>query len=415
MAAELFYLVAVAALVAALVRAWRLRTARNRSAGGAHVLLLVALGVTFAVMATPSQAWVNRWVPDLFKLVGNCGSAVAVFSAQALMLFTAYSRAEAVARLRLRLAGLLVVVAVLVVAFFWPHPVPLTGSFDASLAVDPALAVYTVVYAVWLGVGTADVTGLVWRFSAHTTRYLRAGLRLIALSGVVGVAYAAAKIAIVVQHVVTGSRQGAGDQAGVCHAAFDSPACAVAVGIPTVAVLGLVVGVLLASAAARLEGVHRWVGQHRAYRQLAPLWRHLYEAMPEIARLVGEDQPGWPRDIGWRLTRRLVQVRDGLLLLAPYRDPAVGREAWAAAERAGLSGLDRDAVVEAAHLTAALHAHRTGRPAPTEAPDPPPGPHADFDAETAWLRKVSRALTHSAVAAAYDHPRPARETGDRPT
>src|SRR5438067_1912511 len=146
MAAILFYVVATAALAAALVRARRAAANGSTPASNAYVALLTALGITFAVMATPSQAWVNRFAPDLFKLVGNCSSLIAAFFGEALILYTSYTHERAAMKLRLRLAGLLAVVGVLVVTFFWSHPVTLTGSFDAYLAIDPTLVVYTVAY-----------------------------------------------------------------------------------------------------------------------------------------------------------------------------------------------------------------------------------------------------------------------------
>lgn len=414
MAAILFYLVAAAVSVAAVVRAGRVRSSDNKPASRAYVVLLAALGVTFAVMATPSQAWVNRFVPDLFKLVGNCSSLVAAFGAQTLTLRTSFPSERAVVKVRLRLVGLLVVLSVLVVMFFWPHPVTLTGSFDAYLAADPTLAVYTLAYSLYIGAATGDIAVMSWRFSRHAARYLRAGLRVIALAGVVGTCYAATKIAIVVQHVATGSRQGAGDQSGVCHAPFGSPACAVAVGIPGVTVLVLVLGVLLAGGATRLDRLHRRVDQYRAYRRLEALWHHLDEALPEIVRMPGEPRrPAVPRDIQWHLARRLVQIRDGLLLLAPYRSPEVATEAHAAAQRAGLADTERDAVVEAAQIAAALQARAAGISTPTDAPAPPRERLGDLESETAWLQRVSRAFAQSPIVAAYRTPPPVREPRDR--
>ena len=412
MAAILFYVVATAALAAAFVRARRAAANGSTPASNAYVALLTALGVTFAVMATPSQAWVNRFVPDLFKLVGNCSSLIAAFFGEALILYTSYTRERARMKLRLRLVGLLAVLGVLVVAFFWPHPVTLTGSFDAYLAIDPTLVVYTLAYSLFVGAAAGDIAIMSWRFSRHTARYLRAGLRVIAVAGVGGVIYAAAKIAIVVEHVATDSRQGAGDEAGVCHATFDSPACAVVVGIPGATVLALVIGVLLASGATRMDRIHRRGGQLRAYRRIEPLWSHLHDAFPEIARMPDEPHAITElRGIEWHLARRLVQIRDGLLLLAPHRNPAIANEVRTAARQAGAG--DLDAVVEAAEIAAALKA-RAARTAPVldppDPPDPPRGHLGDIDAEIEWLQRVSRAFTRSPFVAPYRSPFVGKET-----
>lgn len=403
MAATLFYAVAIAALTAAVVRARRADASGGTPALRAYVALLTALGLTFAVMATPSQAWVNRFVPDLFKLMGNCFSLIAVFCGEALILHTSYPGERATMMLRFRLAVLLAVLGVLAVMFFWPHPVTLVGSFDAYLAIDPTLVVYTLAYSLFVGAASGDIAIMTWRFSRHTARYLRAGLRVIAMAGVGGVIYAAAKMAIVIEHLVTNSSEGAGDEAGVCHAPFGSPACAVVVGIPGAAVLALVIGVLLASGATHLDSVHRRVDQFRAYRRIEPLWRHLHDAFPEISRMPNEPRVITElRGVEWRLVQRLVQTRDGLLLLAPHRNLAIPNEVRTTAQQTGSD--DHDAVVEAAQIAAALTARAAGTPPAHDPPDPPTERLDDIDAEITWLQRVSRAFAHSPVVAAYRSP-----------
>lgn len=405
MAAVLFYLVAAAALLAAGIRAGRLRTSGNQPAARAYVLLLSALGTTFAVMAPPSQAWVNRAVPDLFKLVGNCSTLVAAFGAEMLVLFTSHPADEAKTRIPPRMAGLLLAAAVLIAMFFYPHPVELTGSFDAYEGSDPTLAVYTLAYALYLGTAVGDVTIMCCRFSQHTAGALRIGLRVIAAAGAIGVLYAIGKIAILARHIATGSHRGAGNASGVCHSPFSSPACAVAVGVPGVAVLALVVGVLLAVGAARLDRARHWIGQYRAYRQLEPLWRELCDVLPEIAHAPAEPRrPTASRDVPLRLARRLVQIRDGLLILAPYRDPDIAADVHAAIDRTGIAKSEIEATVEAAQIAAAIRTYLTGAP-PAPGPPEPPAQHPDqLDTETAWLQRVCRAFVHSPVVASYHRP-----------
>ncbi|GAA4864111.1 DUF6545 domain-containing protein [Saccharopolyspora rosea] len=98
-------------------------------------------------------------------------------------------------------------------------------------------------------------------------------------------------------------------------------------------------------------------------------------------------------DAHWRLARRLVEIRDGLLLLAPYRDPALDAELRTASAD--------PAVVEAARVAAALSAHRRGAPPRPDPPEPPAVQAADVASETAWLRRVARAYHRSPVVARY--------------
>ncbi|MBN9748637.1 hypothetical protein DMP23_47515 [Amycolatopsis sp. A1MSW2902] len=397
MAATLFYLVAVIAIIAALVRARRVRASPNSLAAAAYVLLLAALAVVFAVMATPSQAWANRFVPDLFKLVGNCGTLVSAFAATVLVAAAERPDVRPARQLATRGTALAAVVAVLVVTFFLPHSAVLTGSFDAYLATDPALVVYTIAYSAYLVVTGADFALHLWRFSRHSDGLLRAGLRVLAVGGLAGIAYAVAKIAVVVHHVATGSRTGAGDAGGVCHEAFSSPACTVAVGAPALAAALLLAGVLVTAGAARAEHARRMLRYRRALRLLEPLHRRLRTALPEISR--GADPLPQSQDVPLALARSVVEIRDALLLLSPYRSPAVADTARSRATDAGLTGTDQVIVVEAAQLAAALAAHGNGdAPADAGASAARATPaDGEFDTELDWLCSLARAFATSPI------------------
>lgn len=164
---------------------------------------------------------------------------------------------------------------------------------------------------------------------------------------------------------------------------------------PTAANLLVLVGAVLPAAVTGL-------GRHRRYRQLGPLWRSLYRADPAIAL----DPPTMPDflvlgRIRLRLYRRVIEIRDGLLALRPYRDPAVAAAARERAHRAGLHGARLDAAVEAAVVAAALRARADGvAPGDTENATVTGGD--DLAAETAFLGLVAsayRALRPKAPAA----------------
>lgn len=150
---------------------------------------------------------------------------------------------------------------------------------------------------------------------------------------------------------------------------------------------------LLVLTGATLPTLLGWFVRYRRYRQLGPLWRDLYRADPAIAL----DPPGLfaVGQLRLRLYRRVIEIRDGLLALRPYRDPDVAAAARDRATRAGLVGQHRDAAVEAATIAAALHLRATG---------PPPHDHEttvaggdDLAAETAFLVLVARAYRAALV------------------
>ncbi|PXY16507.1 MAB_1171c family putative transporter [Prauserella muralis] len=381
-AATLFYVVALAGAVAVVVRVARLRRSPNRPAARAYIALLAALTLTFAVMATPTQAWINQRVLDGGKLLGNVSTLVAAYAVVALHSYTRWPAEQAWPRLRWRLALLLAACGTLVVTFALPHPVPLTGSFDGLYALDPSLAVYTTAYALFLGLALADHVRLSLAFARAAPRFLRAGLRLLAVAGVGGLLYAASKLAIVVHRLATGATHQPGNDAGVCHGAFSSLGCTVAVGGPGLVGLLAVAGVLAWAASARLENLAHWTSILRTYRRLEPLWQAVTAAVPEArGDRATAAELAEPRELTWRLARRYVEIRDGLLLLSRYRThhPQPGKSTAAAEARA---------------IQAAIEAKQTGRPGRDGAASlAVPSGQLAVDTDTAWLEQVAAAYT----------------------
>lgn len=381
-----FYLVAALALAAGLLRLVRARSSTNPPAARCYGLILFALAVSFSTMAASTQALINAYVLDGGKLVGNLCTLVAAFGAVAATLYTRWPPEQASPRVRRRAAGLGAAAVVLVVTFFWPHPVPLTGSFDGLYAIDPSLALYTTAYALYVGFCLGDFTRLCATFSAHAPRFLRWGLRVLTLGGALGVAYAAAKLGIVVHRVITGSRAAPGDAQGVCHGAFSSFGCTVVVGGPALVVLLAVTGVLLCAGASRLEDLAEFTATMRTDRRLQPLWQAITHAVPQVLpekTPADNDDPGAVERMRRRLARRYVEIRDGLLLLAPHRPQAH-------------EGAETDPEREAAAIAAAIAAKQAEHPPVREVPAAPLATldhDPDRGADTAWLQQVAIAFT----------------------
>jgi hypothetical protein len=112
-------------------------------------------------------------------------------------------------------------------------------------------------------------------------------------------------------------------------------------------------------------------------------------------------------DVDFRLYRRVIEIRDGRLVLRPYLAPGVAATARQLAEAAGLAGDQLQATVEAASLAAALHAKAgeqdvRGATTASEGGGKPAGHPggADLCGEVAWLVQVARAFDRSPVVAA---------------
>jgi hypothetical protein len=150
-----------------------------------------------------------------------------------------------------------------------------------------------------------------------------------------------------------------------------------------------------------IPALHRWAGQYRAHRRLYPLWRALVRATPEIALVPPPSALADAlavRDLGFRLYRRVIEIRDGRLALRPYLHPVMPERARALCAAAGVSGEEADAVVEAAGLAAAMEAKARGGPAsliPLSLGTA--GGGADVDSEVALLEQVAGCYRRSPI------------------
>jgi uncharacterized protein DUF6545 len=101
-----------------------------------------------------------------------------------------------------------------------------------------------------------------------------------------------------------------------------------------------------------------------------------------------------PGEISERLYRRVIAIRDGLLMLQPYRDPADTREHRDQADASELTGQRRAAAIEAADIRAALHRRRQNMsPHEYSVEGKAATQHDDLTSELRWLTQVSDALT----------------------
>jgi len=135
----------------------------------------------------------------------------------------------------------------------------------------------------------------------------------------------------------------------------------------------------------------------RSYRQLQPLWQALCAVIPEIAL---PPEPGTNLDrIGFKLYRRVIEIRDGQLMLRAYANASVTRSAEFQARLSGLREEERAVTVEAALLATAINAKTAGA---TPGDDETGGlpvvePGYDLAHEVDWLVQVSRAFARSPI------------------
>lgn len=149
-----------------------------------------------------------------------------------------------------------------------------------------------------------------------------------------------------------------------------------------------------------IPSAYRWLDRRRACRRLYPLWRDLCRAAPDIALDAvpsGLADALVVQDLGFRLYRRVVEIRDGRLAVGTHLPPGVAEHAESMGRDAGLTGNKLHAVVEAGCLRAAIQARslayqNSGNPAL-----PPTIGGAEVADEVAFLELVADAYRRSPI------------------
>ncbi|NEA97629.1 MAB_1171c family putative transporter [Streptomyces sp. SID13726] len=254
------------------------------------------------------------------------------------------------------------------------------------------LAAYNVLFAVYLGWCLYTLARALLRHERRTPPGpLRTGLRLVALATATSVVWTLWTLDDAAANLADGG-QGLGEDL-----------------LSTT--LGMVTAVLVAAGAtATFWGEHiaapvrrlRALGAHRG---LEPLWTAIHAELPEIALdpEAAHRRPGL-RQAEFARYRRVIEIRDGILALRPYQQAEPLDWAVRALDRTGLPAGDREAVLEAARIAAALENKRAGRAygdtpgrRTAEQAAAPSARLETVDDEAAWLVRVAREFSRSGV------------------
>jgi hypothetical protein len=356
-------------------------------------LTLLALAVTLTLLLPPVYFAVDSVsrVPNLARLLAHSLTLGASWSVQAYLAYLNYPESEAHPSVRRNgwvLLGTLVLMTIFFVLAPVDHEAP--ADFMTRYGDAPFVLEYRLVFLLYLGFALVNVVGLSWRYAGMAERAaLSLGLRIDAVGAVVGlgyVAHEAARVATV--------------RLGLPYPIEDADSLTQL--LVAISITLIVVGSTMPSWGAHvgIPALYQWGDRYRALRQLHGLWRVLFQAAPEIAL---EPPRSWladaldVRDLGFRLYRRVVEIRDGELALRPYLDAEVVDRVRELAGKPGVHDQQFVEMVEATCLAAALRAKgrglRANRPAPVGQDSGGP----DMGREAAFLARVWQYYTHSPV------------------
>ncbi|MGH3719405.1 MAG: MAB_1171c family putative transporter [Pseudonocardiaceae bacterium] len=328
--------------------------------------LSAALTLRAPVIAQPINNTVH--VPNLTVLVGNAMTLISAYCVlTVLVYFTDPTGHRSRRKSRLWITLLIVALTAMTGLFVWASASPPADFLEHRSAQSLA---YVLIYVTYLAAGMTAACRLSLRYARHTADpYLRVGLQLVAMGSAVGILYCL----IYAYNTVAPRTRLAQLAPGVVTSAV----------LPVTCCALLVIGSTIGGWGPRLREGWDWLADYRSYRKLGPLWRALAAVAPEA--IPPADMASLT--IGQKRYRRVIEIRDMVLTLRAYRDPAI------AAAAAGEASLAAAAAVEAAVIASAIRARREGRPA-AGGPDIalPAQLGTDLTTESHWLEAVSAAL-----------------------
>lgn len=371
-----------------LAFAYKLPNLRWRRRDPALLALLIAFALKGAafLLATPAlAAAVDRWtgIADLSALCIHLLGGVA-FAAAVLVVLVYWSeppeRAWRSARWRLGIAATVMLTMVALWAAVGVGTRERSTSFLVQNAHRPLAALYLCLYVGALLMALGEIARLCLKYAGTAGRpWLRRGLRTTAIGALVySVNFWSRAFTIVAVHI------------GLEPLDWEI-VIVFGAGIGMTMILG---GLTMPSWGPRLAGLRQWWRTCCTCWTLQPLWRDLRSVSPAI---VLPSRTRAITDAHYRLYRRVIEIRDGLLALRPYREAMTATSGpWHTAAPRQIDD-DRRAAAVAADVRAALRAKASGT-AVSEAVDlrADDGDAVDrwtgndLASEAAWLAEVAR-------------------------
>jgi hypothetical protein len=358
----LFYTVAALTLLAAGYKARGLRRSQPPAALAPLCVFLITSGLACICLASATQRFENLLYPNLGRLLGNITTQVGAFAALAMIITLSHPPTVTAPMVRRRFAIITLAIVAMAALFLATPLPPVIGDFGAYYAAHPTLVIYNLIFIAGLGIALGEMLVVSWRYARHAghRKHLRRGLRTICAGALIGLIYLAEK-ALFVATSAAGLTPPVPGHDTECVSPITPLGCAFAVLLPTLAALTIAVGATLPAWGPILDTPGQWWWYLRTYRRLRPLWAAMHQAMPQLALpLPHRIKAYFPHELAFQLYRRVIEIRDGCLLLRPYRDPDVALAANTEARKAGLDGTELDATVEAVELATALEAYKSG-------------------------------------------------------
>lgn len=258
-----------------------------------------------------------------------------------------------------------------------------TTDFIETAPGHPVTIAYEMVWLGYLGLAMLLASAMfatAYRRSVGAGRVMRSSFALLTTGTALGVIYSAWRVVILAASLSGAASQRA-SQAGLGFSDV----------IKDTAIVLILAGTCV-PALLKVAALHQ---DRRDLIALRALWERVIPVRPDTVLDEQQDRdaslrPHDLRMLRFRLIHRTVEIRDALAILYEYCDLDPGPHAEDFADAIGLSGIERDALIEAVTIHYALMRVPIGTPARSIIQARRGG--ADLRSEVEWMLAVSRAL-----------------------
>ncbi|WP_329182006.1 hypothetical protein OG754_39855 (plasmid) [Streptomyces decoyicus] len=139
------------------------------------------------------------------------------------------------------------------------------------------------------------------------------------------------------------------------------------------------------------------LGYRRSHRSLAPLWRDLITAAPDVVLSPGNRLRAAAVPIQLRLYRRVIEIRDAMIVLRSYVAEATAEQARRHVTGHAVPEHMADAHITACWLAAALHSRRIGQTPRAQSLNLAGGGAHDLTEEISYLLRIAAAYRSPVV------------------
>lgn len=342
-------------------------------------------------------------VPNIARLTGHTFVIFASCSSLAVLIHLSLTPKQAVIQVRRAFSLAMTVVIILALCFVLSKPtaeesIAFTERYADSVFID----VYRFAFIAYVGIMLLAVVRLSFRYRtvSRSRPSMHLGITVVIVGAILGLGYVAHGLLYLFAR-----------RSNIPYPIPDDVASTV---LGALSVSTVVVGATMPEWGdfIRIPRAYLWFEKRHACRRLYPLWRDLSDCAPDLV-LGSVPSPLADalsvRDMGIRLYRRVVEIRDGRLAVAGRVPVGTAERAEVLGRAAGLTGHELLAVVEASCLRAATQPNRRQQHITSRGSVPRTITAIELADEVVFLELVADAYQRSPIVKAVAADRAAHE------